>query len=543
LVLSAGNAADPDLWGHVRFGQDIIAAGGLPTSCSYTYTADGYPWTNQEYLSEVILAALGTFAGPVAWLVLKTVLGLAVFSLVIAVAHRHRVSPLVTAVVMVLTAYNVAPGWNLRPDLFTYALFALMIAALDFGFAAGDGADHSSFRRLWLVPLLFAPWANVHGAFFAGFCLLALYLLSRSAEALWRDGWRAMPHVRRNGLLLAAAALLTLVNPYGIHLWSWIREVAFAPRVEITEWEALRPGDARFIPFMMLLGVTTAAWVFSRRRRDATHTLLLAVTASQSFAHVRYIPFFAILAAFWLPPHLEDLRLRLRPERPRPHPAWMRAGRPAVWLTALVLTVAVAMRSRVVWVDTSAYPVAALDFMAAHDIAGKLVVSIDWAWYAIAALTPETSVAFDFRACYPQAVGDRAWDFFADEETNARRHRGRTPPGDPMEVLRFGQPDLVLLSRRLAHPVEVMDLQRVRALVTHTPPDWVLLYQDDLAQLWGRRQTYDDPSSAAYLPAAQRQITDERQSGFVRWPALPERHPASRVGGRSDTSMRVRRAS
>ena len=66
-------------------------AGHLPAICSYTYTAAGHPWINQEYLSEVIFAALGAFAGPVGWLILKALLGLGVFALLIAAANRHGV--------------------------------------------------------------------------------------------------------------------------------------------------------------------------------------------------------------------------------------------------------------------------------------------------------------------------------------------------------------------------------------------------------------------------------------------------------------------
>src|SRR5882724_8473942 len=121
LLLSAGNVADPDLWGHVRFGHDILAAGRLPAACADTYTASGHPWTNQENLTEVIFAALDAFIGPVAWLILKSLLGLGVFALIVVTARRQGVSALVTAVVVIVTAYNAAPGWYVRPDIFTFA--------------------------------------------------------------------------------------------------------------------------------------------------------------------------------------------------------------------------------------------------------------------------------------------------------------------------------------------------------------------------------------------------------------------------------------
>jgi len=59
--------------------------------------------------------------------------------------------------------------------------------------------------------------------------------------------------------------------------------------------------------------------------------------------------------------------------------------------------------------------------------------------------------------------------------------------------------------------------------------DWVLLYQDAVAQLWGRRDRYDDAASADYLPPPRRWITEVRQAGSVPWPALPPRRVVAGV--------------
>jgi len=54
--------ADPDLWGHVRFGLDMLSTGRLTTTDPYSYTSD-IPWLNHEWLSELIMgAAYRTFA-------------------------------------------------------------------------------------------------------------------------------------------------------------------------------------------------------------------------------------------------------------------------------------------------------------------------------------------------------------------------------------------------------------------------------------------------------------------------------------------------
>ncbi len=55
--------ADPDLWGHLRFGQAVISAGHLVRTDPYSYTAFGHPWLNHEWLTEVIMGALYNFVG------------------------------------------------------------------------------------------------------------------------------------------------------------------------------------------------------------------------------------------------------------------------------------------------------------------------------------------------------------------------------------------------------------------------------------------------------------------------------------------------
>jgi hypothetical protein len=80
----------------------------------------------------------------------------------------------------------------------------------------------------------------------------------------------------------------------------------------------------------------------------------------------------------------------------------------------------------------------------------------------------------------------------------------------------MGAPELALLNRRVPHAIEVI----------RTQPDWVLLYQDALAELWGRRGKYDDPQSPDYLPPEVRRIGNRPQSGFVQFPALPGRDPS-----------------
>jgi hypothetical protein len=179
------------------------------------------------------------------------------------------------------------------------------------------------------------------------------------------------------------------------------------------------------------------------------------------------------------------------------------------------------------------YPVSAMQYMADQGLAGKLVVSFAWSQYAIVAFGARSpgdegcTVAFDgrFRTGYPQEVADLQFDFEVGDLGEKRRFRSpQSPPVEGGRVLEHRRPDLVLLERSLLHARAVMHRHR---------DAWVLLYQDGLAQLWGRASKYGDPESVHHIPPARRRISEEPQVGVVAWPALP-------VRGRSQQQLAIR---
>jgi hypothetical protein len=61
---------DPDLWGHVRFGLDILRDASIPPSDPYSFTSDRV-WVNHEWLAEVITADAFRLAGNPGLIALK----------------------------------------------------------------------------------------------------------------------------------------------------------------------------------------------------------------------------------------------------------------------------------------------------------------------------------------------------------------------------------------------------------------------------------------------------------------------------------------
>jgi len=54
---------DPDLWWHVRIGQDIFATHHWPIVDPYSFTVGGNPWIAYEWLGDVLIGAVERAGG------------------------------------------------------------------------------------------------------------------------------------------------------------------------------------------------------------------------------------------------------------------------------------------------------------------------------------------------------------------------------------------------------------------------------------------------------------------------------------------------
>jgi hypothetical protein len=89
FFVAARTQADPDLWGHVRFGQDILSS-GIPVADSYSYLNGNDPWINHELLAEVLFGAAFNFLGVSGLVAVKTAFALLMFGLLYRHLWRRR---------------------------------------------------------------------------------------------------------------------------------------------------------------------------------------------------------------------------------------------------------------------------------------------------------------------------------------------------------------------------------------------------------------------------------------------------------------------
>ncbi len=550
------NVADPDLWGHVQYGQDVIEDGRIHETTTYSFTAVGFRWINHENLAELSFATIVDSIGPIGLLIFKFSLSVLVFGLMIWRCQKQQIHLLVITASVLLVANSICYFWSIRPQLLTFTYFALMVALLNYCFKGWNDQwqfrwsskdelenyqnnnirpiDYSStrLRFLWIAPVLFFFWANSHGGFVAGVAIFVAYLGLRSIETFMRFGKHGFGLIRRFGLMATVAVLATFINPYGPGLHSWLLQSLGQPRPEITEWAATNFFDDNGWRFGLLVIAGTFSLLCSKKQKDFTHLILMALTLWQAIEHHRHVPFFAIFFGFWMPVHFQSGLTRFRFVSDESSAEQKTTNGLPVLAGSLVCVIALAAvlytKLVVIKVEKDRFPVAAFAFMKQNGINGKMVVTYNWAQYAIAAfkrnpdVTGEGHISFDgrFRTCYPQQIVDMHFDFICGDGGPDKRYRGpESKAYDGSRILEFGNPDLAIISRKQKHSTYMM---------SQNTEKWSLIYQDKLTQVWGRKSTFDDPKSPQFISEQQRSISDHPQQGYAAWPAIIPSHSVSK---------------
>ena len=203
VVVVSRTHADVDLWGHLRFGLDTLNNGGVVRSDPYSYLTAGYPWINHEWLAEVGFALAWTALGATGLVLLKVLGWTLTYAIPFTYLRGSGLPALRAGILVLLSLPLTAPlFYTVRPHVFTALLFALVLWIM-------LQAEQERLGWLWLAPLLFALWPNLHGAFPAGLGVLGLWgmihLLSHRDRRTWL---MIIPP-----LLLSVIAILA--NPYG----------------------------------------------------------------------------------------------------------------------------------------------------------------------------------------------------------------------------------------------------------------------------------------------------------------------------------------
>lgn len=477
LGRAVGPVVDPDIWWHLRTGQWICAHTHVPATDPFSAFGHGKPWVAYSWLFEVLVYKAYTAFGLAGVRSVRVLLTLAIAWAIHRLIAKREPRCRHAFVLAVTAVYAITPLISERPWLFTVLCFTLTLdVVLDL--RAGRRT-----RMIWLLPLIFALWANLHIQFVYGLFVLALAcaapLLDRLLKIEATSSGADTAGSRGWWLLVAMSTscmLATVANPYHVRLHAVILDLAMQPvPYRLVEEHLAMPFRSPWS--WCVLGLAGgAAFSLGRRQRLSSFDVLLLITTAYFAFHTQRDVWFVVLAAVAIlvsgPRSAEPLSIRF---------VVVPFGRClSVALIVMLLPIAAwregclreqSLESQV----TKRFPASAVAHVKRQGYRGPLYNDFDWGGYLIWSL-PELPVAIDGRT---NVQGD---------ERLIRFHQvGRGGRGWDAD------PDL-----KAAHLV-IWDRAAPLASLLRLDPDFELVYEDAVAVVFIARPARASNATAASL--------------------------------------------
>ena len=475
--------ADGDACLHWRIGNWMIEHHAVIRADQFSHTRHGAPLISKEWLSEVLFAAAGDALGWNGIALLAAVL----IATTLWLLHRQLLMEgcdvLLATALTLLAAMAGRNHWLARPHLFTL-VFAVVLTGIMRRFDRGQLGVRSLFWRV--VPLM-VLWVNLHGAFFTGLVIIATFFAGNAIGMMTApsDARRtARGKIAQLGWLLVVCALATLLNPNGWRLPAQVVEFLRDPVLARFANEFRSPNfhSVSAHGLLMEFAMIAATLLLWRPRIQPTDVVVTGTWGLLALLATRNMPIFAlvitpIFAKLWqaglgnaTPGRWLNVYRRLSDNVTRVNCS--ADGRATVAMAFLALVVVVAKPILVggtpilsTDVLSNRYPVAAVQFIAAHPQAVAEEMFNDYGWGGYLVLTmPQHRVFVDGRNDFYGPDLIREYTSVNTVETNWEAVFQKYGVG------------WTILPR--THPLNVLlSLGR----------DWNLAYADDVAAVYARQ--------------------------------------------------------
>lgn len=322
--------ADPDIGWHLRNAQIQLQTSAFLHQDLYSFTTNGKPWMDHEWLAEIPFYLGWRALGP-RGIFLVTLVAIEIVLLgILGMAYLESGSIKAAFVVSFAALFLASVSFGPRTLLFGWMFLVLELALLS-GFR--HGRDF-----LWAMPFVFLLWINTHGSWIIGLVVLAVVALSGGIQGRWGSieatRW-TLPQGRKLAWVALLSTLALFVNPYGWRLVLYPFDLAFHQKLNIASVDEWRSLDFHSPRGKVVLAIMAGAVLLQliRRRRWQLHEVLFLLIGT--YAALTYSRFLFLAAILIVPLMAKDLARAMPYYADRDKP-WLNA---AIMLGAAVAVV------------------------------------------------------------------------------------------------------------------------------------------------------------------------------------------------------------
>lgn len=289
----ASGATDLDYYWHLQYGDWILDRLQLPTTDTWSWTANGEPYRLTQWLGEVTMAlAYRAGGGEFGTQVMSAILVTLTLAFSYHAARTYLPNRL-AALSATLACETILLSLPCRPHQFTHLGLAILTALL------AQYQQRNDRRLLLWLPVLMALWVNLHGGYAVGLAYLWLVVLTTAAERYMESSCDAIAqHAKPLAFAAMAATLASLCNPYGVGAWEYAIDVAQLKSSSsgvVDEWAPTSIKLDAGLMWFIAVTATAASMATSTQRPGLRTLLLFAALSGAGWAALRVSLMMSIL--------------------------------------------------------------------------------------------------------------------------------------------------------------------------------------------------------------------------------------------------------
>ena len=221
FLSSLNDNYDYDLYARLIVGEHFFNTGWISYNDFLSYTPT-HTWYDHEWGASLIFYFFYKIFGNFGFILVQALtIFITTFFVIKTQKLQNKSFPVSPAfIVLFMSLYSYQNPNIVRCQMFSFMLCAMLIYIL-------EKTRKTDSKLIWLMPLIFMIWNNIHGGVVAGLGLIFIYMV---AEFLSGKPWKQYFFV-----LLITLPLL-LINPYGFEYLKFLLLANTKNRMHIAEW-------------------------------------------------------------------------------------------------------------------------------------------------------------------------------------------------------------------------------------------------------------------------------------------------------------------
>lgn len=385
IVLNADNY-DYDLWARLIAGMAVVQTGHILKYDFLSYTPT-HAWYDHEWGSSVVFYLFQNLGGHLGLVLLQTTLSfLTVFFVIKTVKIRCSEDCNYKNILLwfiVLNVFMVTYNSLVRCHSFSFLFFILEIYILELI------RKYQNYKLLFIFPVFFLIWGNMHGGVVSGLGLLAMYTIG---EALNKKSFKYYL------MTTLVCPLMLFINPYGIEFVKFLLKATTMHRPDVLEWWPIFHKMflyrflefkffAIFVAIIELLKVIKNK--FNYNSLDKTKLIVMLVTLYLAIVHVKMMPFFVLSSVAYCYQDIVDTFKNIK------FPKWEIVA-VNVFLLIFALSIIV-VKNVEPMLNCKKYPVLEVEFIKENQLKGNILVNFGLGSYVAYKLYPQNKIYMDGR--------------------------------------------------------------------------------------------------------------------------------------------------